>query len=285
MPSLMQRARRLSATFISSELSTADLGQGSPQGDGSGRSSSNSPRSSPQNSTTSLLKSEGSIASAWRNDGSSRASSQDLLSARDAASRGDIAYLEKMTRKHPEAVFAKDPKGGQTVAHKAAAAGKLEVLQFLHQKNRHILHVKDDMRGSFPAHYAAREGHDEILADMAEHHPECLKMPDNHGRTPLDLGLLRGARDGSVKKIKTMTMLSPSSIKAVEHEFDHGYTAAHIAACYGHLDALKFILHLAPELIRRKDCNQNSVADCARIAGHESIVDYLRETYSSDIQG
>ena len=109
-----------------------------------------------------------------------------------AATTGDVEVVRKLLKSHPELVFEKKPRTGETPLHMAARNGHTAVVKLLLAENADANVQNND--GVTPLHYAAVNGRrnvvDVLLAAGAN-----INAKDELGQTPLHMAEGSGRKD------------------------------------------------------------------------------------------
>ncbi|KAL5578608.1 hypothetical protein UlMin_011050 [Ulmus minor] len=132
-------------------------------------------------------------------------------------------------------------------------------------------------RGDSQLHLAARGGNLGKIRDILQNGKEAVDMlskPNQEGETPLYIASENGQAMVVGEMLKHMD-LQTASIAA-----RNGYDPFHIAARQGHLEVLKELLNVFPNLAMTTDLSNSTALHTAATQGHIDVVNLLLETDS-----
>ncbi|GKU92311.1 hypothetical protein SLEP1_g6056 [Rubroshorea leprosula] len=135
-------------------------------------------------------------------------------------------------------------------------------------------------RGDSPLHLAARAGNLSRVREILQNcggisATEVLSKQNLEEETPLYVA----AETGNALIIAEM--LKHMDLKTASISARNGYDAFHIAARQGHVDVLKELLHVFPNLVMTTDLSCTTALHTAAAQGHIEVVNLLLETDSN----
>lgn len=138
-------------------------------------------------------------------------------------------------------------------------------------------------RGDSPLHLAARAGNTgrvrELLQNCGANESKSLLSKLNlEGETPL----YAAAENGHVSAVAEL--LEHSNLESASFAARNGFDAFHIAAKQGHLEVLKELLRVFPNLAMTTDTSCTTALHTAAGQGHTNVVNLLLETDSNLIK-
>ncbi len=142
------------------------------------------------------------------------------------------------------------------------------LLQFLNAKGS---------RGETAVFKAARKGHVEIIDRLIQIGCTTLDTPNLRKKTPLYIA----ASHGHAETVKVIyrhangATLSNSKKRILTHRSFTGFLPIHVAACKGHLQVVKEMLMMEPDLIREMDGENRTLFHIAARGGHIDILELL----------
>ena len=220
-----------------------------------------------------------------------------------AASYGQSGIVEFLLSKPMINLEAKD-KDGRTALALAASKGHLRVVKMLVKRGAdlHSRSYIDDYE-DLPIHFASLAGHSDVVEYLVQTDRGQLTVRNRDGDTPLhravvgghvntvrtllDLGsniearnsdgwtpLCHAAAEGNLDIVR-MLYDRGANVYARSNADDDEDMPIHLAAYFGHLQVVSFLIDRKHELLFAKNRENESPINRAAVGGHTSVVEYL----------
>ena len=161
--------------------------------------------------------------------------------------------------------------------HLAADNGYVEIIDYLLQLDSKLLEVKDK-DGDTPLSRAAYNGQDMVVKDLLEKGAN-IEAPGYRDRTPL----LRSAANGHLTTVKLL--LSHGAIITAKSNFkDFEKNAVNLAAVFGHVRTVEYLLTHEPNLITERNIHGDTQICYAALGGHVPVIELFLKKYNADIE-
>ncbi len=210
----------------------------------------------------------------------------DLISICKACHFGDIAYVRSYIRdRKPEELnkFAYNHRSmAQGPIHYAVESGHLEIVRLLLEAgadpNLRMASIKTAMYGDFkcklvihetPLFVAVMDNHHDIVKLLLDFGADPNLVSKNNS-TPLHAACF----NGNLEIVKLL--LGCHSKADIKSQNELGFSALHYAAGEGHIEVVRFLLEMEPDLLLIPDKMGLSAAHLAEEKNQKEVVNFLK---------
>ncbi|KAF8771011.1 Serine/threonine-protein phosphatase 6 like protein [Argiope bruennichi] len=188
----------------------------------------------------------------------------DITPLHIAAKLGHRIIVETLINKKNADVNAVTAIDNATPLHWAASEGAIEVVKILLKKKAKINARSVD--GYTPLHLAVYSGHITVVKLLIESGAN-VNIADYKNRTAIELAVAHG-------KLEIVKMLSELKRINIHDKANDGLSLLHIAAQFGRLDIMKYLIEKGIDISSENDAGTKSIHFAAR-DGHKDIVQFL----------
>eukprot|EP01018_Ginkgo_biloba_P008593 Gb_26482 [translate_table: standard] len=190
----------------------------------------------------------------------------------EAAISGNLMMLEQLMRGNTALLDQLTPKKN-TLLHLSARAGKAKFVEHLLQLNPKLSLAQND-KGNTSLHEAAQLGLSDVVEVLLTHQPDLINIRNEFQETPL----FKSAEGGHVETVRKILDHSGPLQYVTQNRLDH-QTCLHVAAVGGHLRVVIVLLNKAGDqaiqLAAAADKYGNTALHLAVCGDHLDIVKYL----------
>lgn len=185
-----------------------------------------------------------------------------------AVEHGHLNCVQMLTEN--DVTFQPEFEVQRRLIHTAALHGYLKIVQYYVNKYPHVLN-ETDANGQTPLLWASSAGHTEIvdyLLYLGADFNRGTKGDRNKGKSPL-YWAVRGGHTQTVKLLIGAGAIADARIESTS------YLLIHVAAQKGHLETSRFLLERYPHWLNETDIYEQTPLLWAASAGHIDVVKYL----------
>lgn len=201
-----------------------------------------------------------------------------LSGMQDAAKKGDIDYLQKISPETLKKYVNMPGEGGFTLLHWAAGTNHLNMIEFLLKQGGNVDQLSNDK--CTVLHYAALAGHNNIVDFLLKNHANLLSQTTGLGETALHMA----ARQWSPETV-TALLEKGAAVNAVD---SYGMTPLHLAV--QGTDIGRVNSELVSALLNAKEIDPNlkdheglSAFDYATAGGQDEVAALVAEKTELDL--